>query len=266
LLVALSAADAAPLTVVTAGDASALGLPFSRFSDPAIDDHGQVAFVASSAAAFARSASGLVHRIGAGDVVAGHVIAGVGAPALGPNGCIVVRAGFAAGGAGILRQCTGAAEVVAETGASAGGQSFVGFANEVAVGAGGRIAFTAVLDDRSSGLFVSDAPGIFTEVIRTGTPSPAGGTFSSLRALGVSRSGGVGFRGLTSDGPDGLFVWDGATVSKLVVAGDASPAGGAFTSLGLGTINDGGDWTSAPPCRAGRGPACSARGSPRPRP
>ena len=244
VLLALRAAHAAPATVVRAGDASPLGLPFSSFSYPVVDDRGQVAFVGASAVVFTRSAAGLVHRVGAGDVLQGRVVAGVGAPALGTNGCLAVRAGLGGGGAGILRQCAGAFELIAETGGpTPGGRTFAGFTNDVAIGATGRIAFTGVLDDRSTALFVADAPGTFTEVVRTGTASPAGGTFSSLRALGVSSSGRVGFRGLTSDGPDGLFVWDGAAVSKLVVVGDASPAGGAFTAIGLGAMNDAEVWT-----------------------
>ncbi|HYR95931.1 MAG TPA: choice-of-anchor tandem repeat NxxGxxAF-containing protein, partial [Candidatus Binatus sp.] len=244
LALALRVAHAEPLIVVRAGDGSPLGLPFSGFSYPVLDDRGHIAFVGSSAVLFSGSGTALVHRVGAGDLVDGRMVAGVGAPALGSSGCLAVRTGFGAGGAGILRQCAGTIEVIAETGLVApSGRTFAGFASEVAIGAADRVAFTAVLDDRSTALFVADAAGAFTEVVRTGTPSPAGGTFSSLRALGVSASGRVGFRGLTSDGPDGLFVWDGAAVSKLVVVGDASPAGGAFTAIGLGAMNDAETWT-----------------------
>src|SRR5204862_389034 len=48
------------------------------------------------------------------------------------------------------------------------------------------------------------------------------------------------FSEVALDGPDGLFSWDGSALGRIAVVGDASPAGGAFTSVGLGTLNDAG--------------------------
>src|SRR5262249_60806395 len=78
LATALRTAVAAPVVVVRAGDPSALGLPFSAFSNPAIDDRGHVAFVANSAVVFGSSGGGIVHRLGAGGGVVGRTRPGGG--------------------------------------------------------------------------------------------------------------------------------------------------------------------------------------------
>jgi len=97
-----------------------------------------------------------------------------------------------------------------------------------------------VLDDGTTGVFVADPDGSLGEVTRTGALSPVGGAFTSLRVIGVTGAGTVAFRGAVTSGPDGLFSWDGSALGRIAVVGDASPAGGAFTSVGLGTLNDAG--------------------------
>ena len=97
-----------------------------------------------------------------------------------------------------------------------------------------------MLDDGTTGVFVADPDGSLGEVTRTGALSPVGGAFTSLRVIGVAGAGTVAFRGAVTSGPDGLFSWDGSALGRIAVVGDASPAGGAFTSVGLGTLNDAG--------------------------
>ena len=89
---------AAPVSLVSVGDPSPLGLPFSRFSDVALDDQGQVAFVGGSTAIFRRTASGIERVVAAGDVVLGRTLAGVDAPALASGGCLAFRAAVVGGG------------------------------------------------------------------------------------------------------------------------------------------------------------------------
>ncbi|HJQ74965.1 MAG TPA: hypothetical protein VJ814_08770, partial [Gaiellaceae bacterium] len=82
-LLALAAGASAEMRVVARiGDASPLGLPFSRFSEAAIDDRGRIAFVGASTVLFERTSAGIVHLLGAGDALDGREIAGVGPPAL----------------------------------------------------------------------------------------------------------------------------------------------------------------------------------------
>ncbi|TMA47422.1 MAG: hypothetical protein E6J83_04815, partial [Deltaproteobacteria bacterium] len=71
-------------TIVAAGAPSALGLPFSRFSDPALDDRGRVAFVGGSAVLFQVQGGTLRHVLAAGERgPAGRVVADIGPPAVG---------------------------------------------------------------------------------------------------------------------------------------------------------------------------------------
>ena len=241
LLLLAQAAHAAPSVLLAIGDTSPLGLPFSRFSEVALDDRGRAAFVGASTAVFARTGETLTHLVGAGDAVLGRTIAGVDGPALGAGGCLAFRALFVGGGAAIATRCGGSVRAVAQVGQPApGGGDFAGFGSDVALSGGGWLAFSAVLDDGTTGVFVADPGGSVAEVTRTGALSPAGGAFTSLRVIGVGGAGTVAFRGSVSSGPDGLFSWDGNALGRIAVVGDASPAGGAFTSLGLGTMNDAG--------------------------
>src|SRR3989442_9028132 len=90
LVLAARAAQAAPGVLVAIGDRSPLGLPFSRFSDVALDDRGRVAFVGASVALFARGGGILAHLAGAGDTVLGRTLAGGDGPALRAGGCLAL--------------------------------------------------------------------------------------------------------------------------------------------------------------------------------
>src|SRR5262249_43820712 len=105
-----------------------------------------------------------------------------------------------------------------------------------------HVAFLATLDDGTEALFVSSSAGALSEVAREGGSSPAGGKFSNLRIVGVAANGRVGFRATVSAGPDGLFYADGARLGTLVAAGQASPAGGRFTSVGSASMNSTTGW------------------------
>lgn len=245
LLLGGRALGAAPTLLVGTGDQSPLGLPFSRFSEVGLDDRGRAAFVGASAAIFHRTAAGLVRIVGAGDALDVDVLAGVGGPALGGGACLGFQAVFVGGGSAVFRRCATDFDVIASVGTPVAGGAFAGFGPTVAVGAGGQIAFTALLDDGTTGLFVAALDGGIREVTRTGAPAAAGGTLVAIRLVGLSASGHVGFRGVVTAGPDGLFVWDGAVVpvvQKLAVVNDASPAGGQFTGFGAASVNDGDVW------------------------
>ncbi|TMB42406.1 MAG: hypothetical protein E6J55_15955 [Deltaproteobacteria bacterium] len=230
-------------TIVAAGAPSALGLPFSRFSDPALDDAGRVAFLGGSAVLFQVQAGTLRHVLAAGERgPGGRVVADIGPPAAG-RGAVAMRLLFAGGDAGVYRLRDAQLELLASAGALApGGGRFAGFGATVAVsGDGGRVAFSALLDNGVHALFVTD--GTTSAVVaRTGEPSPGGGAFQQFRLLGVTNDGRVGFRAAVASGPDGLFFWDGAAIATLAVAGDASPIGGQFVALGAGSMNDAGGW------------------------
>ena len=244
LVASATLASAARATVmVAAGDPSPLGLPFSRFSDAALDDRGRVAFVGASAVLFEGRAGAVHHMLGAGDRSPdGRVIADIGPPAVGHAG-VVTRLLFAGGGSGVYRLHGGQLDTLAVAGepADSGGR-FAGFgATVVASGDNAWAAFSALLDNGVRGIFVSDGT-VVRKVAATGELSPSGGTFQQLRLLGVTSDGRAGFRAVVVAGPDGLFMGNGTVNAPVAIIGDASPIGGQFVAVGAGSLNDGGTW------------------------
>ena len=243
LLGGVRAVAASPEVLVASGDRSPLGVPFSSFSGVALDSRNRVVFVGASAAIFQRRGSALAHLLGAGDLLDGRTLAGVGPPALATDGCLAFRADFVGGGTAIYRRCGPVAEALASA-ARPGtrGLAPLAFGPAVAIGAGGRVAFTALVDGGGTALFVADRSEALTEVTRTGAPAPGGGTFAEFRISGVSTAGRVGFRGAVRAGREGLFVWDGRRIIPVARIGDPSPEGGRFTGLGAASMNDAERW------------------------
>jgi hypothetical protein len=252
-LVAARSAGAASSVLVATGQASPLGRPFSGFSDPAIDDRGRIAFLGTSVALFRRSAGRITHLLAAGDGAAGRVVAGLGPPALGTDGCAALRVWFAGGGEGIYARCDSGLQEIARAGdAAPEGSVYAVFGNQVAAGGAGQVVFTARLADGATGLFIASG-GTVAQVARTGMPSPAGGHFTGLRIVGAAADGRVAFRAAVTQGRDGLFVWDGQRLRSLVVVGDVSPEGGQFTAVGFGSLNALGDCVFRATVSAGEG-------------
>jgi len=162
LLVALAPLPArgSATVVVRAGDMSPLGLPFSQFSDAALDDRGRIAFVGGSTALFRWTPGGIVHLAAAGDTLLNQRVAGVSVAAV-SGACVAFRVLFVGGAVAIARQCGSATTFVAELGFPApNGGRFAGFADDVAAGAGGRVALIGVLDDGTSVLILVDRKSV----------------------------------------------------------------------------------------------------------
>src|SRR5262249_28698028 len=129
-------------------------------------------------------------------------------------------------------------DTVAATGQPApGGGTFVEFTAGVAYGAQGQIAFTAVLDDRNTGIFLQ-TNGVGTSIARTGGAPGAGLVFTSLRLIDVASDGRVGYRAGVLAAPDGLFV--SGRVQPVVQVGEANPSGGTFRAITGASMNDAG--------------------------
>jgi hypothetical protein len=243
VLLAAAPVPAAVVPVAAVGDASPFAQPLSVLSDPVVTDAGRVAFLGASTAVFRRDGDRIVHVLGAGDALAGRTVADVGPPDQATGGCIATRVVFVGGGAAVVRRCGAVDDLVAGTGdAVPGGGTLASLGAEVRLGATGRVAFTGILADGTAVALFSDGAAPFTEIGRVGGPSPAGGTFSGFRLLGVSGSGRVGLRATVNGGRDGLFYWNGTQTVKLVVEGDATPSGGSFGNINLGTLNDADRW------------------------
>ncbi len=244
LLLCASRLAVAAVPLLQTGDMSPLRLPFSSFTSVALDVDGNAAVLGVSTAAFRAGGGGITHVLAAGDrLPSGETVAGVGNPALGPGGCVAVRAFLVGGGSRIALQCGNALTIVASTGdAAPGGGTFAEFVPLVAIGGGSHVAFTAQVSDGTTGIFRVVA-GTVVAIARTGANSPGGGTFSSLRLAGVSATGRVGFRGSVTSGRDGLFAGDGTTLKTVVLVGDVAFAGGGtFSDIGGASLNDGDVW------------------------
>jgi hypothetical protein len=241
LTVLVTGVPGATIPLATTGSPSPLGLPFSSFNDVSVMADGRVVFLGSSTGAFRRSGDQIVHVVAAGDTLAdGAVVAGVSAPALGPGGCVAVRAFLVGGGSRILRSCQSGMDVVVQTGDPApDGRTFAEFVAGVAYGAGGQIAFTAILDDGTTGLFRDDA-GVRTTIARTGGSPSSGLVLTALRLIGVTADGRVGFRGSVASGRDGLFLSTSDLPLRVVEVGEATPVGGTFRSVSNASMNDAG--------------------------
>jgi hypothetical protein len=239
LLLAIGApvgAAGAPLAM--SGMPSPLGLPLSTLSGVQLMEDGSAAFLGTSNGAFRRTGAGVVRIVAAGDRLAdGRTVAGVGAPAVGPGGCVAVRVFVVGGGGRVLRQCGTTTDVVVATGEAApGGGRFAALVTGVAYGEGGQIAFTSVLDDGRTGLFL-DTSGDRRQVVRTSTGDDGTPAFTAIRVIGVSATGNVAFRGDLANGRDGLFQGDGTSLQQLVGVGDATPVGGTYRSVTGASMN-----------------------------
>lgn len=243
VLAGCTSALAAPVSLVSVGDPSPLGLPFSRFSDVALDDQGRIAFVGGSTAIFHRTTSGIERIVAAGDVVLGRTLAGVDAPAVASGGCLAFRAVAVGGTSMLVRRCGPQLVLLAEVGdAAPGGGTFASLGEDVVISSTGQVAFTALFENGGTVLCTTSGDRVFTEIVRTGSPSPAGGLFTSIEPVGISAAGRVGFRGSVSNGPDGLFYWTGSALARLAVVGDSTPAGGSYSTIGFGTMNESDAW------------------------
>lgn len=216
-------AGAAPEVVLATGAPSPAGLPYSRFGGVALGEGGHLAVLATTTGVFR-----VVHEDGVaraagvfvpGGLLDSRVVVGADAPSQAPNGCVTARLGFSDGGGAIYRRCGAAAERVAGVGDALGADTLTTVEATVATSGGGYVAFLARLADGNTAV-VRGGAGPLVEIARTGDPSPAGGTFSSLRVIGVRTNGTVGFAATVVDGRDGLFEGAGAAVRKVLAEGD----------------------------------------------
>jgi hypothetical protein len=239
-----TAAHAAPAPTVlrVAGEVSPLGWPYSGFSEGVVDGDGRLVFVGNSTAIFARQDGLLVRRIGAGVVLPdGRRVAGVGQPALAADGCVLSRATFEGGGEAIVRACGATFTVLLDAGTVApGGGVIRAFDPVVAVGGATVVGVSATTAEGTVVLLRHD--GTLAELARSGSPAPTGGTYATLRVLGITTAGHLGYRASVSGGPNGLFSADGTTTRAVALAGQGSPAGGSFTAIGGGSVHPSGRW------------------------
>jgi hypothetical protein len=238
-----AAAAPVPSVLRTAGDVSPLGWPYSGFSEGIVDAGGHLVFVGNSTAIFGRQGGLLVRRIGAGAILPdSRRVVGVGPPALAADGCVFARATFDGGGEAIVRACGAAFAVVIDAGTPApGGGTIRAFDPVVAVAGATMVGAAATITDGTVVLLRHDGSTL-ADLARSGSPAPTGGTYATLRLLGVTSAGQVGYRASVSGGPNGLFSANETGTRAVAVVGQGSPAGGSFTTVDGGSVHPSGRW------------------------
>ncbi len=230
-------------TMVRTGTASPVGWIFSGLSAGTIDAQGRAVFLASSSAVFVRNGALILQQLGPGTALGdGHALIGAGPPTIDGNDCVLARGLVDDGRQVVVRTCGGTLDVLVATGqAIVPGTTLQSIDPALFVIGAETVVFAGILSDGTGVLVRRDAGGLVV-VAQSGQASPTGGTFTSFRLAGVSASGRVGFHASVSQGPDGFFAATESTVAAVVLVGQGSPSGGAFSSLGGASVSPSDRW------------------------
>jgi hypothetical protein len=244
---------------------------FANVDTPAINDRGDVAFLATvrrgreSLEAIYLHSGGKTRKVVAqGDPApAGGAFAGFGPPSLNSKGLVVfgavvegraVPGGLFVSKGGAIRMLVGAGEETPD------GGIFAKFSERVAVNDTGVVAFNAILKGApiSGAIYVIDDRT--RRVAGLGDAAPGGGVFSHFGLWpSLSATGAVVFAASVDGGtaPVGVFVVDRGAIAKIAAVGDALPGGGTLVSFGLypfaATSNPGAITFAAAPDAVGAG-------------
>jgi hypothetical protein len=239
-----------PRAVAVAGSAApgiASGT-FATLDAPALNDRGDVAFLASVRrgresveAIYLASGGALAKVVAQGDPApAGGAFAGFGVPALDNSGAVafaaVVEGRAVPGGVfvargGRIRMLVGAGDE------SPIGGIFAKFSERVALNSAGAVAFTSALKEATTAqaVFVADG-GRPRKVVALGDGAPGGGVFSHFGLWpALSAGGAVGFTASVDLGTAEVaaFVWSTTGLVRIGAVGQALPGGGTLSSFGL---------------------------------
>src|SRR2546425_8346610 len=236
--------------VALAGGA-ALGIPsgtFASLDTPAINDRGDVAFLAtvrrgreSLEAIYLHSGGKSRKVVAQGDPApAGGTFAGFGPPSLNGQGLVVfgavvegraVPGGLFVWKGGTIRMLVGAGEETPD------GGIFARLSERVAVNDAGTVAFNAILKGAPMPGAIYVVDDRVRRIAGLGDAAPGGGVFSHFGLWpSLSASGAVVFAASIDGGtaPVAVFmVGRGGAIAKVAAVGDALPGGGALVSFGL---------------------------------
>ena len=196
------------------------GGAFFDFSFPAINDAGDVAFLATVRrghetvdAIYRRTRDGLAKVVAAGDPApGGGTFSGLGAPAINNKGVVafaaVVEQGQTPGGIYVtgpagLRRLVGAGD------AAPGGGMYTRLSEHVGLDDSGRVAFLAMLGETAArSAIVVAGEGGASRVAALGTPAPGGGSFASFgEAPSLAADGRLAFIASVQGGPGTMGAW-----------------------------------------------------------
>jgi hypothetical protein len=220
---------------------------FASVDTPAINDRGEVAFLATvrrgreSLEAIYLHSGGKTRKIVAqGDPApAGGTFAGFGPPSLNGKGLVVfgavvegraVPGGLFVSKGGAIRMLVGAGEETPD------GGIFAKFSERVAVNDAGAVAFNAILKGAPIGGAIYLIDDRVRRIAGLGDAAPGGGIFSHFGLWpSLSATGAVVFAASVDGGasPVAVFVAGRGTTSRVAAVGDALPGGGTLVSFGL---------------------------------
>ena len=221
---------------------------FANVDAPAINDRGDVAFLATvrrgreSLEAIYLYSGGKTRKVVAqGDAApAGGSFAGFGPPALNGNGLVVfgavvegrgVPGGLFVSKGGAIRMLLGAGDDTPD------GGIFAKLSERIAVNDAGTVAFNAILKGAPMPGAIYAIDDRVRRIAGLGDAAPGGGVFSHFSLWpSLSATGAIVFAASIDGGtaPVAVFVAgrDGA-IAKVAAVGDALPGGGTLVSFGL---------------------------------
>ncbi len=123
-----------------------------------------------------------------------------------------------------------------------GGGTFSGVSGRVSLNDLDQVAFTAVVTLNGvarQGLYLADG-GTVQRLVQQGDPAPGGGTFRGVASRVLNDLGEVMFSADINVGTsvtDGIFLYSGGAITKVVRRGDPAPGGGTFVDYSLGSFS-----------------------------
>jgi hypothetical protein len=228
------------------------GGTFTQFSDPALNDHGDLAFAAlttspaAPSAIYLRTSARLSRLVKAGQPApTGGMFRVFNDVILNDRGTVVFLGRMsdrvAHQGLYFARGGTIAPIVVTGQPAPAGGV-FTDFANPT-INADDMVAFVGRMSVGSQeGIFTS-SEGSITPVVLSGQPAPTGGTFQFFLdgSPALNDHGQIAFvASTTSQATFGVYVLVGGQPVPVVTTDDEAPVGGPFTEFGFVSLTNAG--------------------------
>jgi hypothetical protein len=135
----------------------------------------------------------------------------------------------------------GSLSLLARTGdpAPRGGR-FLHFYHPV-ISVNGQVAFGSDLDSAEFGIFLRDADGSMTAVVRDGDPAPGGGASLYPISAEINDAGAVAFSAYASIyGHGGIFLFSNGEITREIRQGDPAPGGGVLVNFYALSLNSAG--------------------------
>ncbi len=252
-------ANAAALTTVAVAGADAPGVPggtFAEFDAPALNNNGEVAFVAAVRhgretfqVLYLLSNGRLRKLLAEGDpILGGGMFGKFGLPSINNRGVIAFPATIDHGPVlgGIFVAGTRDLKMLAGVGALApDGRMLVRISERVAIDDNDDIAFGAQLGVGKTGVeavMKANTAGLVL-IATSGEPAPGGGRFSGFGPWpSTGPAGRIAFVAAVEGGPGplGIYAWQSETLERIVTAGEPLADGGVLPPFAINSVTSAG--------------------------